>query len=61
VRWWPFHRRPRRPATSEAAERAKREAAESLRRAEQRRQEIQREMDAFASEVQAAFSRRRQQ
>lgn len=58
MRWWPFHRR-KRPASNEAAAKAKREAVKAVRDAERRSEEIQREMNAFAAQIEAALGPRR--
>jgi hypothetical protein len=60
MRWWPFHRR-KRPANNEAAAKAKREATKAVRDAERRSEEIQREMNTFAAQVEAAIASRRHQ
>lgn len=60
MRWWPFHRRKRRPpASGDAARQAKREAQKAVRDAQHRAREIQQEMDTFVAQVEAALSRRR--
>lgn len=60
MRWWPFHRR-KRPADGAQAAKAKREAAKAVRDAERRSEEIHREMNTFAAQVEAALASRRRQ